>query len=149
MCSERTAPHARPSNNKLCKSEVSELRPYSIQRYYRSVTVARWREIAEDLRTRIATGEFDSTGQLPSITELLAHYDVSGPNTIRSAQRQLAQQGLLEIRQGMGAFVVSKTPVAGRAALLAQLREARAANQRLAVTLDNTITLLERVDADE
>ena len=108
------------------------------------MAVARWRQIADELRERIADGRYPVGSKLPAIAELQAEFEVPGPNTIRSAQQQLAREGLLEIRQGIGASVVSATPVASRATLLAQLREARAANQRLTALLDNTIALLEQ-----
>lgn len=108
------------------------------------MAAAKWRQVAHALRARIAMGEFPVGSRLPSIVELQTQYDVPGPNTIRSAQRQLAQEGLLEIQQGIGAFVVSTTPVPSRTALIAQLREARAANQRLMAALDSTLALLEQ-----
>ena len=108
------------------------------------MTVARWRLIADELRARITDGRYPVGSRLPSIAELRAEFEVPGPNTIRSAQQQLAHEGLLEIQQGIGATVVSTTPVTSRATLLAQLREAKAANQRLTALLDNTIALLEQ-----
>jgi DNA-binding GntR family transcriptional regulator len=108
------------------------------------MTIARWRQIADELRERITEGRYPVGSKLPPITDLQKEFDVAGLNTIRSAQQLLAQQGLLEIRQGIGATVVAQTPVTSRTTLLAQLREARAANQRLAATLDDTIALLEQ-----
>ena len=68
--------------------------------------VARYRDIAQDLKTRIAAGEFAPGDQLPSIASLMQHYKVPGLNTIRQAQQLLVDDGLLETRQGVGSFVL-------------------------------------------
>lgn len=65
--------------------------------------MARYRDIADDLRSRITSGEFSVGQQLPTIIELQNHYDVPGLNTIRQAQQLLVDQGLIEARQGVGA----------------------------------------------
>ncbi|WP_300641684.1 GntR family transcriptional regulator [Nocardioides sp.] len=49
--------------------------------------MARYREIADDLRRRITEGEFAVGDQLPSIAALQEHYDVPGLGTIRQAQQ--------------------------------------------------------------
>ena len=72
--------------------------------------MARYREIAVDLRQRFAAGEFSPGEQLPAIAALQQHYDVPGLNTIRQAQQLLVEDGLVETRQGVGAFVLAKTP---------------------------------------
>ena len=68
-------------------------------------TVPRYREIAEDLRRRLATGEFPVASQLPGISALQDHYDVRGLNTIRMALALLQQEGLISSVQGRGTFV--------------------------------------------
>ena len=100
--------------------------------------MARWREVADDLRARVVAGEFPIGGQLPSIGQLQQHYGVAAQNTIRQAQTLLVNEGLLEAQQGVGVFVVSTTPAAaGADQLLVEMRTARAA-------LDRAIALLER-----
>jgi GntR family transcriptional regulator len=100
--------------------------------------MARWREVADDLRARVVRGEFPIGGQLPSIGQLQQHYQVAGQNTIRQAQTLLVSEGLLEAQQGVGVFVISTTPAAADAGqLLAEMHTARAA-------LDRAIALLER-----
>jgi len=99
--------------------------------------MARYREIAEDLRRRIAAGEFSPGQQLPAITALQEHYDVPGLNTIRQAQQLLVYDGMVETRQGVGAFVLRSDPEPRAVDVLAQLREARTA-------LNSAIAALER-----
>jgi DNA-binding GntR family transcriptional regulator len=92
--------------------------------------MARYRDIAEDLRTRIAGGEFAPGEQLPSIPALMEHYEVPGLNTIRQAQQLLVEDGLVETRQGVGSFVLRAEPVPRRVDVLAELRAARSALNR-------------------
>ena len=99
--------------------------------------MARYREIAEELRRRIASGEFSPGQQLPTISALQEHYDVPGLNTIRQAQQLLVDDGLVETRQGVGVFVLRTDPKPRVVDVLAELRQARAA-------LTRAITALER-----
>jgi DNA-binding GntR family transcriptional regulator len=101
--------------------------------------VARYRDIAADLKARIDAGEFTVGAQLPTITDLQRHYDVPGPNTIRQAQQLLVDDGLIETRQGRGAFVLRTEPVPRPVDVLAELREAQKA-------LARAISALERVE---
>lgn len=71
--------------------------------------MARYTEIADSLRTRIQSGEFPVGSQLPSIAALQDQYNVRGLNTIRAAQQLLSDEGMVETRQGVGAFVISAT----------------------------------------
>ncbi|WP_246460089.1 GntR family transcriptional regulator [Streptomyces himalayensis] len=74
-----------------------------------------YQQVADDLRRRIAAGEFAETGQLPSLAQLQKTYDVT-VTVARAAIRQLTTDGLAVSHQGKGAFL---TPDAGRAAQLA------------------------------
>lgn len=67
--------------------------------------MARYTDIADDLRSRLALGEWREGDRLPSIGDLQDHYDVPGLNTIRAAQRILIEEGLLRAEQGVGVFV--------------------------------------------
>jgi DNA-binding GntR family transcriptional regulator len=93
------------------------------------VLVARYRDIALDLKTRIASGEFGPGDQLPTISELMEHYGVPGLNTIRQAQQLLVEDGLIETRQGVGTFVLraEPLPLPRPVDVLAELRAARTA----------------------
>ncbi len=98
--------------------------------------MARYRDIADDLRTRIAGGEFAPGDRLPSIQALMEHYEVPGLNTIRQAQQLLVDDGLVETRQGVGAFVLRSEPVPRPVDVLAELRAARSALSRAIAALE-------------
>lgn len=68
------------------------------------MTSARYREVADDLRERIALGDVGRTGQLESEAELGARYDTSRV-TVRKALELLRERGLVESRRGAGWFV--------------------------------------------
>lgn len=99
--------------------------------------MARYRDIADDLRRRLVAGEFPVGSPIPS--DLQAYYEVPGLNTIRRAQRLLVDEGLLETQQGVGVFVISHTPQPPAVNMLAELKGARLA-------LDRAIAHLERAD---
>lgn len=67
-----------------------------------------WRQIAEELRLKIESGELGSDGTpLPSELELRDQYDASR-NTVRDAVKWLITRGLVVTRPGQGTFVVEK-----------------------------------------
>src|SRR6476646_9903303 len=101
--------------------------------------MARYREIAADLRIRIAAGEFAPGDRLPPITALMEHYRVPGLNTIRQAQQLLVDDGLVQTRQGVGSFVVRTEPVPRAVDVLAELRAARRA-------INSAIAALEKAE---
>ncbi len=63
----------------------------------------RYRSIADDLRSRVAAGEFAAGRLLPSESELSASYAASRI-TVRKALELLRDEGLLDARQGFGWF---------------------------------------------
>jgi GntR family transcriptional regulator len=66
-----------------------------------------YRQIAEDLRQRIESGELGPGDRLPSEFELREHYDTSR-NTVRDASKWLIALGLVESRPGQGIVVATK-----------------------------------------
>lgn len=66
-----------------------------------------YRQIAEDLRHKIESGELSHGTQLPTELELRDQYGASR-NTIRDAVKLLATRGLVETRAGQGTFVFAK-----------------------------------------
>ncbi len=63
-----------------------------------------YRQVADDLRARIRTGEFAPGAKLPPEQDLVDRYDVSRP-TLRKALEALKAEGLLISAQGKGYFV--------------------------------------------
>ncbi len=63
----------------------------------------RYRTIADDLRRRVAEGEFAAGRTLPSESELSGSYEASRV-TIRKALELLRDEGLVDARQGFGWF---------------------------------------------
>ena len=62
-------------------------------------------QLAEDLRARIGRGEFGER-PLPSEVALGQDYGV-GRNTVRGAVQLLRNEGILDVRHGVGTFVRS------------------------------------------
>ncbi len=65
-------------------------------------------DIARELRTEIAAGQYDAGGRLPSEAQLVERFSVSRPTAAR-ALRDLQAEGLIERRAGAGSFL-RKTP---------------------------------------
>jgi GntR family transcriptional regulator len=66
-----------------------------------------YRHIADDLRSKIASGGLAPNAKLPTEGELSEQYEASR-NTVREAIRRLTDEGLLESRPGQGTFVARK-----------------------------------------
>lgn len=66
-----------------------------------------YRQIADDLRRQIGSGELVRGARLSTDLELSEHYAVS-KNTVRDAIRSLIRDGLLEARAGVGTFVARR-----------------------------------------
>lgn len=64
-------------------------------------------QIKEQIRHAIETGAISPGDQLPGIRSL-AETLVINPNTVIKVYRELEQEGVLEIRHGLGAFVTSR-----------------------------------------
>lgn len=67
-------------------------------------SVPAYRRLADDLRSRIAAGEFPPGSPLPSRAELATGYGV-GSNVAAAAVRLLVAEGLAQGRAGRGVFV--------------------------------------------
>lgn len=66
--------------------------------------VALWRQIADLIRSDIATGAAGADGRLPPEIELAKRYGVNR-HTVRSAIAALEQEGVLRSEQGRGTFI--------------------------------------------
>jgi len=63
------------------------------------------RQVAGELRQRIASGEIPPGGKLPSINDLMTTYGIAR-NTAAKALRILRDEGLIEIVRGWGSFTI-------------------------------------------
>lgn len=64
----------------------------------------RYLQVADDLRSSIAAGQFKVGDQLPSVRDLQERYGFAAM-TIRHAYDLLRQEGIVTSHQGTGAFV--------------------------------------------
>ncbi len=69
-------------------------------------------QVITQLRTQITSGEWPVGSRIPTEPELVVLLGVAR-NTVREAVRALAHNGLLDIRQGSGTYVVATSELAG------------------------------------
>ncbi|MFI6350867.1 FadR/GntR family transcriptional regulator [Streptomyces sp. NPDC050560] len=69
-------------------------------------------QVIAALRAQIASGEWPVGSRIPTEPELVEQLGVAR-NTVREAVRALAHNGLLDIRQGSGTYVVAASELAG------------------------------------
>lgn len=64
------------------------------------------RQITDGVRRLIASGELPHGAQLPSVRGLAQQLTIN-PNTVAKAYNELASEGWLDARQGLGLFVAA------------------------------------------
>lgn len=69
-------------------------------------------QVIGELRDQITSGEWPVGSRIPTEPELVEQLGVAR-NTVREAIRALAHNGLLDIRQGSGTYVVATSELAG------------------------------------
>ncbi|MEU3518532.1 FadR/GntR family transcriptional regulator [Streptomyces sp. NPDC006654] len=69
-------------------------------------------QVIAELRNQITSGEWPVGSRIPTEPELVEQLGVAR-NTVREAVRALAHNGLLDIRQGSGTYVVATSELAG------------------------------------
>lgn len=69
-------------------------------------------QVISELRAQITSGEWPVGTRIPTEPELVEQLGVAR-NTVREAVRALAHNGLLDIRQGSGTYVVATSELAG------------------------------------
>lgn len=65
-----------------------------------------YRQIADEVQRSIAIGVLKPGDPLPAARELAGELKVN-PNTVQHAYQTLAQEGVIETRRGLGAFVTA------------------------------------------
>jgi GntR family transcriptional regulator len=111
-----------------------------------------YRQIVEQVRRQVASGQWRSGDEMPSVRALaLAH--AINPMTVSKAYGLLEAEGLLERRRGMGMVVAAVKPASRtsqRLALLAPaLRAAAQQARQLGLPLQDALALFERCLKDE
>ncbi|MBD0709915.1 MULTISPECIES: FadR/GntR family transcriptional regulator [unclassified Streptomyces] len=69
-------------------------------------------QVIAELRNQITSGEWPVGSRIPTEPELVEQLGVAR-NTVREAVRALAHNGLLDIRQGSGTYVVATSELSG------------------------------------
>lgn len=69
-------------------------------------------QVISQLRAQITSGEWPVGSRIPTEPELVEQLGVAR-NTVREAVRALAHNGLLDIRQGSGTYVLATSELAG------------------------------------
>jgi GntR family transcriptional regulator len=65
-----------------------------------------YRQIADELQRAITIGVLKPGESLPATRQLAADLKLN-PNTVQHAYRTLVQEGVIEVRRGLGAFVAA------------------------------------------
>lgn len=85
--------------------------------------VAPYRQLVEQVLRAIEEGRLRSGDQLPSVRDVVGQVTIN-PNTVHRAYRELEHLGLVEVRLGLGTFVVENVTAGD------ELGELRAGLQR-------------------
>lgn len=108
-----------------------------------------WKQIVEQVKYRVASGQIEPGAKLPSIRALAGELKIN-PRTVVKAYEELEHQQLLVMRQGQGAFVTdeahrSKTPKQAREKTLTEMsRRLLAEGTRMGATPDEIIEIVRK-----
>ena len=72
-----------------------------------------YRQIADEIQRAVSVGVLKAGESLPATRQLAAELKLN-PNTVQHAYRTLLQEGVIEMRRGLGAFVAAKPREAKR-----------------------------------
>ncbi len=100
-------------------------------------SAAIYRQIADQVRRAVVSGELEIGDAMPSV-RALAKELVVNPNTVAKAYAELIRDGVLETQPGRGAFVAKRRNVFSKAERLRRLDDALETAVGAAVTLDFT-----------
>lgn len=67
-----------------------------------------YRQVADEIKGLIAAGELPEGSSLPPVRQVAADLGVN-LNTVAVAYRRLSQEGLIKVRHGSGAVVISRS----------------------------------------
>lgn len=103
---------------------------------------ALYEQVAESVRTAIASGDVTKGERLPAAKEVAESLDIN-LHTVLKAYQQLRDEGLIELRQGRGAVVTGSDPARARLRTLITLLQAE--GDRLGMTRHDLAQLIERI----
>jgi GntR family transcriptional regulator len=75
---------------------------------------AAYRQIADEVQRAVTVGVLKPGESLPATRQLASQLKLN-PNTVQHAYRTLLQEGVIEMRRGLGAFVAAKPRESKRA----------------------------------
>jgi GntR family transcriptional regulator len=108
-------------------------------------------QIASSVRVAVASGEIGRGDSLPSVRALATRLRVN-PATVVQAYRELEQEGIVQMRQGAGTFVVDVAPerrARERTAAARRLvRDLFAESAKLGLDVDEIRAVFERETAE-
>ena len=81
-----------------------------------------YRQIADELQRAVTVGVLKPGESLPATRQLAAELKLNA-NTVQHAYRTLVQEGVIEMRRGLGAFVARRAEGAARAGRQAIARQ--------------------------
>lgn len=96
-----------------------------------------YRQIVEQVRVATATGKLKAGDGLTSVRRLAEELLIN-PNTVAKAYGELAREGVVESRQGLGVFVAPKRRVLSREERRRRLEQALDVLTQEALCLDFT-----------
>lgn len=106
-----------------------------------------YRQIVEQVRRRVASGEASAGEELPSVRALASAHAIN-PMTVSKAYSLLEAEGLLERRRGMGMVIAAAVPAARvserRALLEPALQTAARQAAQLGLSLDEALSAYRR-----
>lgn len=96
-----------------------------------------YRQIVDQVRSAVASGRLSVGDRLPSV-RALAERLVVNPNTVAKAFQDLLQDGVIESRHGLGAFVAKRRAIYTKAERSRRLEAALETFLSEAIVLDFT-----------
>jgi GntR family transcriptional regulator len=85
---------------------------HDVETVLSQATAPRYRQILEELRRRIQTGDYPVGSQLPTESDICTEFDASR-YTVREALRGLVEMRMVSRRRGSGSVVTADAPAGG------------------------------------
>jgi GntR family transcriptional regulator len=111
-----------------------------------------YQQIAEQVRDRIAGGEWPAGDRIPSVREMAVNLGVN-PNTVTRSYQTLLDNGIIDNRRGIGYFVA----VTAREKIMDEMKNEFIGDElprlfrlmkKLGIDVNELVTLYERFDQE-